>query len=540
MSVASELTNQASPPESASPSSDLHSAMNDTDLQKWLRSRREAQCMVGYAYANHICKVFEVGTEDDSLHLVDPDDLSVIELKHLARKQQLKRIELPFDVLRGAQARAPNWLLVDVTANDVSDWKKYRDRLFGQGRGKAISELTAAAVYHAAGGRCMYRGCGEDLGQVPLTTKRGRTSYLAHIVSSDPSGPRGSDIDSHRLSDEPENIMLMCDAHHRLIDRLDEAGHPAEYLSTMRAEHKQRVIHLLNGLKYPRTQIITLLADLAQTPTNFAQSELNESVLGRQLGPLSNPLHAIRRTQREDRGRTDFWRHLLHEHENDIRSYILNTRNRPSSGYDPAPDVLAIFPLHLVPILFMAGRIVGEARRIEVFQYDRDHRSWQWDESASPSPAGSISISPMPTEPVDEVVLSIELTAEIDENALPAELAIEMQENRMPWIRITHKTPNFNCIRTAEDLQQFTQVARHAVRIIQDQIRARRVHLFGVAPASTLFRFGQLLQAGHHPLYQLYDRPDGANRFLHALTLSGTEVSTTPSGSTEIFSIPLR
>lgn len=519
------------------PLPDEKQAIDDGELAAWLKAR--LGLTVAYAYAKHRFKVFEVGTTNTSMVLANPGKTSLAELKRIAKSRKLKRIELQLDEFDQNVTLISTWALLDTTANEVGNWYKTRENLFKQGRGRDISHKTAALVWHAAGGRCMYRGCGQDLGYTPLTTKAARIAYLAHIVASDPDGPRGNN-DSHNLSDDPENIMLMCDAHHRLIDRIDEAGHTIERLRTMRAEHVLRVNYLLGGMKYPRTQIVTLLADLAQVPTNVCQTELLESVLSRRLGPLNNPLHAIRRTQRDDRSRQDFWWHFLHEHENDIRTFILQASNQPSRSSEAAPDVLAIFPLHLVPLLFVAGRIVGEARPIEVFQYDRDRRTWRWDETATPSVQGSISISTLPSTPADEVVLSIELTAAIDEYALPTGLSDAIRNQRVPWIRITHASPDYSCIRTSEDLDQFTNVARHAVRVVQDQMRAKRVHLIGVSPASSLFRFGQLLQAGHHPLYQLYDRPDCAHQFLPALKIDGTQIVADSVSGAEPLRISLR
>ena len=83
-----------------------------------------------------------------------------------------------------------DWTLLEAKVKDITALKKARDELFGQ-----------------------------DLGSTPLTTKNARIAYLAHIVASDPDGPRGNES-SHALSDSPENIMLMCDGHHRLIDRI--------------------------------------------------------------------------------------------------------------------------------------------------------------------------------------------------------------------------------------------------------------------------------------------------------------------------------
>lgn len=511
--------------------------LDDAELNTWLAMRLQDHRTVAYAHAHHRCLVFEVGTTDASVHPANPGKSSVVQLKRIARAGRLKRIERSIESLESNESPDATWPLLNATVEDVAAWYRQRETLFGQGRGQAISVPTANQVWHAAGGRCMYRGCGKDVGRTSLTTQSARAAYLAHIVASDPDGPRGNG-DSHALSNDPENIMLMCDEHHRLIDRIAESEHPTHVLLEMRTEHEQRVNQLLAGLSYPRTQLITLLANLANLPTNIATSELQGSVLSRRLGPLPNVLHAIRRLQRDDRARPNFWYHLLHEHETDILDLMLKTGNRPSTIPQGEPEVLAIFPLHLVPVLVLAGRILGEARPIEVFQYDRDLKCWRWNPTARPSPVGTIRLENNSSGPADTVLLSLELTAQIDPRTLPSALAAEVAESRIPWIRITHASPGPQCIRHPDDLAQFTECARQAVRLIHDTIRPQRVHLIGVSPASSLFRFGQLLQPGHHPVYQLYDRPDGASTFLPAFKIEGQQVSTT--GEDPAKTIPLR
>ena len=134
---------------------------------------------------------------------------------------------------------------------------------------------------------------------------------------------------------------------------------------------------------------------------------------------------------------------------------------------------------------------------------------------AAPSVQGIISISTLPTIPVNE-------------NSFPNELATATRDQVMPWIRITHTSTLCNCIHTYKNLGLFTQVAHQVIQMIHDLLGAERVHLISVSPASTILTFEQLLQAGHHPSYQLYERPDGAHNYLPALTLTVSRSSQIP------------
>jgi hypothetical protein len=508
---------------SAQPNTNLSTVGNvlhGDDFIQWIESALVKKHTVVLAYARHHCKVFDVDIPDTPLIAADPDKKSAKTLKKLAKAGLLKRLELPPDELDQATNANLTWKLLNASQTDVTDWLKKRDAIFGQGRGKAISESTAREVWHAAAGRCMYRGCGEDLGKTSLTTKHARISYLAHIIASDPDGPRGDPVTSHALSDDPENIMLMCDAHHRLIDRIDESGHPVDLLREMRREHVRMVRKMLDGLAFPRTQAVTLLGDLANISTVTSERDIRASMLGRKLGPLPDIKHAIRRIHRDDRVRTDFWEYLLHEHEPEIRDFVQLTKQSPFNGNE-LPDVLAVFPLHLVPVLVLAGRIIGEARRVEVFQYDRHRKSWEWDSGAIALKNNAFQILGSINSHADEVLLSLELTASIDERALPKNIVSRVTEGSIPWIRVIATQPDPGCIRHPDDLDLFTTVVRQTIHIIQDEIRPSRVHLLGVSPASTLFRFGQLLQAGHHPAYDIYDRPDHEHPFNPGLRIEG-------------------
>ncbi|MCT7306241.1 SAVED domain-containing protein [Ralstonia wenshanensis] len=505
----------------------LDPVWDDQTLKTWLDDKRKQRAVVTLVYARYLCAFFVDG--ETSLHFADPEGGATRSLKTLARVNLLKRVEAEFTELQSGAVVRQDWSQSAriATEDDVRSWVAGRKSVFGQGRGRALSPAGAKLVWHQSAGRCMYRGCGADLGSTTLTTKDGAVGYLAHIVASDQDGPRGDAQDSLRLSDDPANVMLMCDEHHRLIDRIDVDGHKAGMLNQMRAEHVAQVESVLRSLTYPKSLPLLIYSDVANVKTNVSQRDMHAAILAQRLAPLSSR-EILRRTQRDDRLTSTFWASLLHEHELELRD-LKTCAGGATSGH-LGSEVLSVFPLHLVPVLILAGRIVGEAGRVEVFQYDAPNQTWKWNESAAPLQEGAFYLEGVPAREAQEVVLSMELTASVDERALPGNLSDRINRGDLPWIRIRAKEPRSDTIGHPDDLQQFTALAGQAIRVIQDQCRATRVHLLGVSPASTLFRFGQLLRPGHHSEYVVYDRPDRTQPFIPALSITGQAVSDVPVG----------
>ena len=512
--------------------------LDDKALADWLNECFKHKRTVGYLHAGFVCKV--VDCDDPSLILfpADPESKSKTALKKLARSNRLQCLDLSQAVLTSASVADPSWPLAPMASEvEIADLIDARQEVLGRvsGRGPAITPRTAQKVWADAGGRCMFTGCAEDLSNVPLYRQPARVGYLAHIVASDPQGPRGCQHRSHPLSDNPDNIMLMCDAHHRLIDSFAPDVYDEPILVAMRQTHRDMVRGYMESMRFPRVKAITLHANLAYVPTCFHESEFIEAILATDRAMLPNVAHYIRRTsQRDDRNTPGFWPNYLREHENQIRELV----TRFSSPNESDTDELAVFPLHHNATMVLAGRIMGEARAIHVFQYQRDRRTWAWEKNATPKPAGTFNVEGLSPDRTDEVLVTIELTASLDDQAMPTELAPKVAGGQMPWIRITTTNPSFDCIAHPKDLDQFAQVARQAINHLQDVMRVRKVHLIAISPASTVFRFGQMLQAGHHPLYTIYDRASREDKFVPAFSISGHEVS--GSDGSQSYSIAIR
>lgn len=499
--------------------------LDDKALADWLNDSLKRKRTVGYLHAGFICKVVDCSDPSLILFPADPESKSKTALKKLARGNRLQHLELPQAVLTPAGVADPSWTFAPVASEDeIAELIDTRQEILGRvsGRGPAITVRTAQKVWADAGGRCMFTGCAEDLSNIPLYSQPARVGYLAHIVASDPQGPRGCQQRSHPLSDSPDNIMLMCDAHHRLIDSFAPDVYDEPTLVEMRQTHRDMVRGYMESMRFPRTKAMTLHANLANVPTCFHESEFIEAILATDRAMLPGVAHYVRRTsQRDDRNSPGFWPNYLREHENQIRELV----TRFNSPSESDTDELAVFPLHHNATMVLAGRLMGEARGIQVFQYQRDRRIWAWEKNAIPKPTGTFNVKGLSNDRTDEVLVTLELTASMDEQAMPMELAPKVADGQMPWIRVRTPSPSFDCIAHPKDLDQFTQAARRVINHVQDVMRVRKVHLIAISPASTVFRFGQMLQAGHHPLYTIYDRASREDKFVPAFSISGHEVS---------------
>lgn len=507
---------------------------SDASLAAWLQSKLSSSTAgLTIVYSEFQC-AFVVDDDPTKLERGDPEKLSFALLRKFCSERRLKKLEISTVEFQVAKVPGPDWTARSTLASwdNIKAWKESRARALGQGRGRPLSSADELRVWREAGARCMYRGCAKDVGTTSLTVRSAPAAYLAHIVASDENGPRG-DATSHALSDNPDNIMLMCDEHHRLIDRIDVEGHLTSRLNAMRLEHVDAVRHALDGLAFPCSKAMAVLGDIANLATSAGQRDMRSAVLQRRLACDSRIDYVLRRTQRDDRSQPGFWQALLHEHEHEI--FEFRRLLQSSQPFGDSCEVLSLFALLPTPLLVLIGRIAGEARRVELYQYDAARSTWTWDENAVPKVPGTFTVEFPPPQAAGEVLLTIELTAELDISTLPPSIAARLSSGTISRVRLKNSSPSNACIATGDDLEQFKDVARKAVRFIQDTVRASHVHLIGISPASTMVAFGQLLRPGHHTLYTVYDRANSSLPWGPAITVTGAQVTSAGGlpGSTE-------
>jgi len=364
-----------------------------------------------------------------------------------------------------------------------------------RGRGKDFSEATKRQVNMDAHGRCMFRGCGVDLGIDELTGKSGNYGYLAHNVASSESGPRGVPRMSEEFSNDPSNILLFCDKHHRLVDKIAVVDYPAHELSKMRSEFSTTVSRLLNALSYDPVPAIAVLwpvqRNVISAPSNF---QINQCLArsrwrsGSELFVPSSDNDAIFRDHSPCLIKT-LWPELINKASKKVISCL---------GYNQYRA--ALFAFGPMPQLIALGAKIGNKQEIIPMLRYRDGNQWVWPDD---NPRGTcydiVGMSELGSNE-DEIIMTLSLT-----NKPPQFDAFTAKKNlKKVEILARHDFLGNGAIGHPQDGIDFMADMQRLLHKLKDTYGVNKVHLLPCASNAACLFFGKAFDV-HHPDLIAYD-----------------------------------
>jgi hypothetical protein len=412
------------------------------------------------------------------------------------------------------------WLDASLVSCGLAEVKR------GRGRAGAITAPTKEEVLYRAAWRCQMDGCADDLRTHLGSTASGNFSYLAHIVAASPDGPRGDPVLSARLANDADNILLLCDKCHRLIDRVDVETYTTEYLRSMRERNVAAVKQLLDTLAYPKTRAISLIGSITGQPhPPLTRVEMDEALWSQCLRADERSPQALAFMPRQVHNPHEaaFWKIVMRG----LRQGIVELRGvlEGSSADEQAPERLALFPLTSTSVLVLAGRVIGDKANVTVFQPNRNapRNRWLWPETATAPKANEFRQSAVGIgQRGGEACLRVSLTFDVTDDRVPA--------SSMPTVDIRAARLGNDAVARPEDLVAFGQCVDEALKVLQDQWKVDVVHLFVGAPASACLKLGQKLQARHHATVVVYETAQGSKRFEETIRITRREARHEPTG----------
>jgi len=111
----------------------------------------------------------------------------------------------------------------------------------------ALSIKTNRMLWGRAASRCSLSNCRRELVIDPTDTDDpSLVGEAAHIVAEQPDGPRGDSPLSVEQRNKYDNLILLCNIHHKQVD--DQPNHfTVEQLKTLKTDHERWVRETLTG-----------------------------------------------------------------------------------------------------------------------------------------------------------------------------------------------------------------------------------------------------------------------------------------------------
>ena len=238
-----------------------------------------------------------------------------------------------------------------------------------------IPDKIKLQLWVKSGGRCQYDGCNEMLWRDDLTWAAMNAAYIAHIIADSPDGPRGDKVLSPLLAQDPENLMLMCDKHHRLIDKEDEAGHPPNRLQEMKRKHEDRIALLTSIKDLQKSHVLLYGANIGGHSSKISWKQAAQAMIPDRYPSEPRGIELSLGSSMFQDHEPDYWKI---EETNLDRQFNQKVLPRLQTG-----DInhLSIFGLAPQPLLIKLGTLCSDIIASDIYQLHRNPQDWCWQHS---------------------------------------------------------------------------------------------------------------------------------------------------------------
>jgi hypothetical protein len=358
---------------------------------------------------------------------------------------------------------------------------------------KPIPNKIQNVLWGRAAGRCQYAGCNKLLiGEQISGAGNANKSYVAHVVGDSPDGPRGDPILSPKLAHDPDNLMLVCDEHHRVIDREMVDTHSVDVLREMKRRHEVR-IRTVGGIDEDLgSHVIRYAAKIGANESPVERGAVKWSMI-----PERYPL---------DDGWIDLDLVTLELRDDDPAYWPTHLKNLQTvfservRGRMERQEIkrLAVFGLAPIPLLFELGRLISDIATADVRQLLRDPKGWKWDPS---SPLMTYDLH-CPERSPGAVALKLEISAPVAD-----ERVVKILGGDASIWSISAAGAHNDIVRRPEDVAAFAKLFRKTlddIKLVHGEDVT--VNVFPAVPVSIAIEAGRSWQPKAHASLAIYDQ----------------------------------
>ena len=370
---------------------------------------------------------------------------------------------------------------------------------------RSVSRKTTLLLWVRAGGRCEFDGCNEYLFRHHVTLDDVNLAELAHIVAFKPDGPRGNDQGRPGDIHAPENLMLLCQRCHKLIDDQDTGKrYTRAALQQYKREHEERILRLTAAKPERKTTVVEIRAKVGGQVGVIPRSQIFDALAP--MYPSDEKGCFIDLTAFDDDS-TEYYqlaRRVIEE-----RVATLYDRGADS----PAPQHISVFGLAAMPLLMVLGSCLSNKGPVELYQKHRDTQDWTWK---TEGPSACYQLRRLRGGSSREAVaLVLSMSAALDMSRLPAEIDARWSVYE---ITLAGVAPNPMFLERRGDLIAFRRIYQEALALIlRDHGAVESISVFPAVPAPLAIVCGFELFPKVSPVLRVFENDVRRGGWVHAL-----------------------
>jgi hypothetical protein len=370
----------------------------------------------------------------------------------------------------------------------------------------SISTKNQNLLWAISGGRCEYEGCNKILHTDILTKKKYNSAYIAHIVADKPDGPRGDTVRSKLLCDNISNLMLLCNEHHNLVDKVDVGRHSEPRLLAMKQQHEERIKRVTDIAPNMSSEIILYGANIGVNNSPLSYGAVSEALFYDYYPASDYPIELGLKNAPFTDDTNAYW---LAEETNLLMQFSQKIKPRLMLGSTDHYSVFAIAPQ---PLLIKFGVLLNDLNNVRVYQKHREPSTWKWQKT-------SPNVKYILREPADKrktPVLIFSLSATITHDRIQK----IFDDNASVWeITISGRADN-DFLKTETLLSDFRRTVRHVFDKIKSYHGYTELHIFPAMPVSASVELGRVWMPKVDMPMVIYDANKDRNDFYKTITIN--------------------
>jgi hypothetical protein len=375
-----------------------------------------------------------------------------------------------------------------------------------EGASASIPDLERLKLWVRSGGRCAI--CNTYLLEDDFTGQVFNFGEMAHNVGRKQSSlsPRG--LDPLPLTDrnKAENLLLLCEKHHKLIDhKIKQSEYSVDDLLKIKHAHEDRIKYLTSMGPDQQTTILRVVGDIRGRAVELSREHVRKTV---SANASRYPYFALAFQGQDfeidlrglpDEGTPLYWQ----VGEARLREALLH---RLAEGVQRGEiRHLSLFAIARIPLLISLGYMLDDKIPVDLYGKHRDgEESWFWSEQ---EPVVEFEHHQVQTgTDGTKVGILLNLSGTIHVNELPDHIGPEYFIFVIAPVGVT---PNRNILRARGSLDNFSS-SYHSLlsELERGHKAAREVHLFAAVPVTAAVVCGRGLMRDAQPAVIVYDRTD--------------------------------